>query len=211
MALRKQNGFSLLELTIAIGISMILAAVTIFAFQPALRQKHVDDAYNLTLMALRKARDSAAADMRIYLVTFVAPNPGIDGGTITVTQDIVGGPVLFSATLPPDVTFHVEPGVPNSPTVAPTTPDGFGSANAGAFDFDQPPSGAGGSNLIYFYPDGSAQDNGPNGVAVNNGVVYLGIPGQLPTCRAVSLWGYTGRVRGWQLVQIAGVWTWRQK
>jgi hypothetical protein len=51
----------------------------------------------------------------------------------------------------------------------------------------------------------------PNGGAVNNGVVYLGIPGQLPTCRAVSLWGYTGRVRGWQLVQIAGVWTWRQK
>ncbi len=211
MASRKQNGFSLLELTIAVGISMILCAVTIFAFQPVLKAKHVDDAYNLTLMALRKARDAAAADMRIYVVTFTAAVPGVNGGTITVTQDIPNPPTLFTATLPPDVTFHVEPGVPVSNTVAPTTPDSFGTAGAGPFDFDQPPSGAGGSNLIYFYPDGSAQDNGPNGGAVNNGVVYLGIPGQLNTCRAVTLWGYTGRVRGWQLVQIAGVWTWRQK
>jgi type II secretory pathway pseudopilin PulG len=211
MASRKQNGFSLLELTIAVGISMILSAVTIFAFQPVLKAKHVDDAYNLTLMGLRKARDTAAADMRIYVVTFTAAVPGVNGGTITVTQDIPNPPTLFTATLPPDVTFHVEPGVPVTNTVAPTTPDSFGTAAAGPFDFDQPPSGAGGSNLIYFYPDGSAQDNGPNGGAVNNGVVYLGIPGQLATCRAVTLWGYTGRVRGWQLVQIAGVWTWRQK
>jgi len=203
MASRKQNGFSLLELSLVISIILILSAVAIFALQPVFKQQHVADAYNTTLMALRKAHDTAAADRRIYLVTFTAP------GTITVTQNVPGAPVLFTATLPPDVTFHVEPGVPNSPTVAPTTPDGFGSA-ASAFDFDQPPSGGGGSNLIYFYPDGTAQDNGPNGGSINNGVVYLGIPGQLPTCRAVSLWGYTGRVRGWQLVQVAGIWTWRQ-
>jgi prepilin-type N-terminal cleavage/methylation domain-containing protein len=209
MASRKQNGFSLLELSIALAISMILCAVTIFALQPVMKQQHVADAYNTTLMALRKARDASAADMRIYLVTFSPAVPGVNGGTITVTQDTVAATVLFTATLPPDVTFHVEPGVPISPVTAPTTPDGFGNA-ASTFDFDRPPSGAGGSNLIYFYPDGSAQDNGPNGGAVNNGVVYLGIPGQLWTCRAVTLWGYTGRIRGWQLIQVAGVWTWRQ-
>jgi prepilin-type N-terminal cleavage/methylation domain-containing protein len=209
MVSRKQKGFSLLELTIALSISMILCAVTIFALQPVFKQQHVNDAYNTTLMALRKAHDAAAADMRIYLVTFTAANPGINGGTITVTQDIPTAPVLFTATLPPDVTFHVETGVPTSSTVAPTTPDGFGSA-ASAFDFDQPPSGAGGSALIYFYPDGTAQDAGPNGGDINNGVVYFGIAGQLPTQRAVSLWGYTGRVRGWTLIQVAGVWTWKQ-
>ena len=203
MASRKITGFSLLELMIALTISMVLCAVTIFALQPVFKQQHVNDAYNTTLMALRKAHDAAAADMRIYLVTFTAP------GTITVTQDVPGSPVLFTATLPPDVTFHVEPGIPTSPTVAPTTPDGFGSGS-NAFDFDQPPSGVGGSSLIYFYPDGSAQDAGPNGGDINNGVVYFGIPGRLPTQRAVSLWGYTGRVRGWTLIQVAGVWTWKQ-
>src|ERR1700730_1747472 len=203
MALRKQHGFSLLELSVSLAILMILSAAAIFALQPVYKQQHVADAYNTTLMALRKAHDTAAADMRIYLVTFTAP------GTITVTQNVPGAPVLFTATLPPDVTFHVEPGVPTSNVVAPTTPDGFGTA-ASAFDFDQAPSGPGGSNLIYFYPDGTAQDAGPNGGNINNGVVYLGVPGRLPTCRAVSLWVYTGRVRGWQLVQVAGVWTWRQ-
>jgi type II secretory pathway pseudopilin PulG len=209
MVSRRHNGFSLLELSIALSISMILCAVTIFSLQPVFKAQHVADAYNTTLMALRKAHDAAAADMRIYVVTFTAPVAGVNGGTITVTQDIPNPPTLFTATLPPDVTFHIEPGIPNSPVVAPTTPDGFGSG-ANAFDFDQPPSGAGGSNLIYFYPDGTAQDNGPNGGNINNGVVYLGMPGQLLTQRAVSLWGYTGRVRGWQLIQVAGQWTWRQ-
>jgi hypothetical protein len=97
----------------------------------------------------------------------------------------------------------VEPGLPN--TIA-TTPDGFGTAGS-VFDFDQPPSSAGGSNVIYFQPDGSAQDAIGN---VNNGVVYLGTPGNLQNQRAVSLWGYTGRIRGWQLVSVGGVWTWIQ-
>jgi prepilin-type N-terminal cleavage/methylation domain-containing protein len=203
----KQRGFSMLELITVVSVSLILAAVADVAFNSALRAEHVNQAYNTTLMALRRARDQAAADMRIYQVTFTAPVVGINGGTITVTQDIPGGPVLFTAVLPVDVTFHVEPGIPTSPTVAPTTPDGFGSG-ANAFDFDYP--AVGGSNVIYFYPDGSAQDAGPNGGNVNNGVVYLGIPGQLATCRAISLWGYTGRVRGWQLNVSAGVWSWSQ-
>jgi len=61
--------------------------------------------------------------------------------------------------------------------------------------------------VIYFQPDGSAQDVAGN---VNNGVVYLGTPGQLPAQRAVTLWGYTGRIRGWTLIEVAGVWSWVQ-
>jgi prepilin-type N-terminal cleavage/methylation domain-containing protein len=200
MASRKQNGFSLLELAIALSISMILAAVTIYSFQPVFKEQHVNDAYNTTLTSLRRARDAAAADMRVYVVSFTAP------GTITVTETSVGGTLLFSETLPPDVTYHIEPGIPTSPTVAPTTPDGFGSG-ANYFDFDQGIGAAGGST-IYFQPDGTALDINGN---INNGVVYLGIPGQLNTCRAVTLWGYTSRIRGWALSQTAGVWSWRQQ
>jgi prepilin-type N-terminal cleavage/methylation domain-containing protein len=202
MASRKQSGFSLLEMMIAISISLILAAIVTVTIQPTLNQQQVNDAYNTTLTTLRRARDQAAADMRVYVVSFATPTAG-NGGTITVTQTTPGGVVLFTATLPPQVTYHLEPGLPN--TVA-TTPDGFGTAT-NIFDFDQPPSGAGGGNVIYFQPDGSAQDAAGN---VNNGVVYLGIAGQLPTQRAVTLWGYTGRIRGWQLSQVGGVWTWSQ-
>jgi prepilin-type N-terminal cleavage/methylation domain-containing protein len=203
MASTKQRGFSLLETLAVVSISLILAAVTDVAMQSLVKQEHVNQAYNTTLMALRRARDAAAADMRIYQVTFTGPVGGANpnGGTITVTQDIPTAPVLFTATLPVDVPFN------NTGLPAITAPDGFG-IEGNTFDFDQITGGGG--TTIYFYPDGSAQDAGPNGGNPNNGVVYLGMPGQLLTYRAVSLWGYTGRLRGWQLNQVAGVWTWGQ-
>ncbi len=203
MATTKQRGFSLLETLAVVSISLILAAITDLAMQSVMKQEHVNQAYNTTLMALRRARDAAAADMRIYEVTFTGPVGGANpnGGTITVTQDIPTAPVLFTATLPPDVTFN------NTGLPAVTAPDGFG-IEAHAFDFDQVTGGGG--STIYFYPDGSAQDAGPNGGNPNNGVVYLGITGQLPTYRAITLWGYTGRLRGWYLAQVAGAWTWSQ-
>jgi prepilin-type N-terminal cleavage/methylation domain-containing protein len=207
MASTKTSGFSLLELMIAVSISLILVAVSTITMQPVWQQQHVNDAYNTTLTSLRRAHDQAAADMRVYVVTFSPAVAGTNGGTITVAQNVVGGPVLFTVTLPVDVTYHVEPGVPTSPTVPPTTPDGFGTA-ATAFDFDQPPSGIGGSNTIYFYPDGTAQDINGN---INNGVVYMGRPGNLLSSRAITLWGYTGRIRGWRLYNNSGAYSWSQQ
>jgi hypothetical protein len=199
----------MLELTTVLGISVTLTAVFALSYQPLIQQQHVTDAYNTTLTALRRAHDQAAADMRVYEVQFTVANPGVNGGTITASQVTGGAPVqLYSVSLPADVTFHVEPGVPTSPTTPPTTPDGFGSA-ANAFDFDQSPSGTGGGSVIYFYPNGSAQNAGPPAGSVNNGVVYLGMPGKLSSCRAITLWGYTGRIRGWRLSQTGGGgWQW---
>jgi prepilin-type N-terminal cleavage/methylation domain-containing protein len=202
MASRKQNGFSMLEMIIAISVSLILAGAVTLTMQATFRQQLVNDAYNTTLTTLRRARDQSAADMRVYVVSFATATAG-NGGTITVTQNTPAGAILFTANLPQQVTYHLEPGLPN--TIA-TTPDGFGTATS-IFDFDQAPSGAGGGTVIYFQPDGSAQDAAGN---VNNGVVYLGTPGNLQNQRAVTLWGYTGRVRGWQLVSVGGVWSWIQ-
>lgn len=183
-----------------VAITLTLAAVAAMAYVPLMNQQRVTNAYNTTLTTLRRTRDQAAADMRIYVVSFTTP------GTITVTQNTTTGPVLLTAQLPSDITFHVEPGVPTSPTVAPTTPDGFGSA-ANAIDFDQG-VGAGAVTTIYFYPDGTAQDINGN---INNGVLYLGRPGDLYSSRAFTLWGSTGRIRGWRLYKISNVNTWRQQ
>jgi prepilin-type N-terminal cleavage/methylation domain-containing protein len=197
---RNNGGFSLLEMMIVVAISLILAGIAAIAYVPAMKQQRVTSAYNSTLTTLRRARDQAAGDMRVYVVSFTAP------GTITVTQSTTAGPLLMTTVLPSDITFHVEPGVPTSPTVAPTTPDGFGSAG-NAIDFDQG-VGAGGATTIYFYPDGTAQDINGN---TDSGVVYLGRVGDLYSSRAITLWGNTGRIRGWQLYKIGGVNTWRQQ
>jgi hypothetical protein len=105
------------------------------------------------------------------------------------------------------------PGMPTSPNAFPKTPDGFGVGTT-AIDFDQGIAG-GVKNVIYFYPDGSAQDAAGN---INNGVVYLclfipGIIQEMPTARAITLWGATGRLRAWQLEWAAGPasYYWRQQ
>jgi prepilin-type N-terminal cleavage/methylation domain-containing protein len=193
-------GFSLIEMVITIAIALTLAGITWMALMPVLKQQHVTAAYNTTLTTLRRAHDQAAADMRVYVVTFAVP------GTITVTQNALGGPLLVSAQLPPDVTFHVEPGVPTSPVNAPTTPDGFGTAG-NAIDFDQGVAG-GSITDIYFQPDGTALDINGN---QNSGVIYLGQAGDLYSSRAITLWGVTGRLRGWRLYLQGGQSRWNQQ
>jgi prepilin-type N-terminal cleavage/methylation domain-containing protein len=208
MTSSKHRGFSLLEMMVVMGIGLILAAIVTTTFIPLTNQQHMTSAYNSTLGTLRRAHDQAAADMRIYVVTFTAPN------TITVQQAGPGntscqipptGAVLTTTTLPTDVSFQVEPGVPTSNTTAPTTPDQMGTATL-AIDLDEP--NAPGSTSVCFNPDGTATDVLGN---TNNGVIYLGRTGDLYSARAITLWGTTGRIRGWRLFNVATVNTWRQQ
>jgi type II secretory pathway pseudopilin PulG len=199
-ASRGEAGFSITELMVVTLIILMITGGSYLSLQPALQSQHVTTAYNQTLMTMRRARDQAAADMRVYVVTFTQP------GTVTVTQNSPNGPVLLTTVLPQDVTFHLEPGLPNSPTVAPTTPDGFGTAS-NAIDFDQG-VGLGGATSAYFQPDGTAVDINGN---INNGIVYMARVGDLKSSRAITLWGTTGRIRGWRLQPNGGGVIWRQQ
>ncbi len=202
MVSRRMRGFSLIELMIVIALILVVAGFSIMAIQPSLKNGDVTEAYNQTLMALRQARDISIAQRQIYFVTLsnaAVPN------TITITQGSTGT-VTATYSLPTDVAFVTVPGIPTSPGAFPTTPDGFGLGGT-AIDFDQGIVG-GIKNVIYFYPDGSAQDAVGN---VNNGVVYVAMPGFVNTSRAITLWGTTGRLRGWRLSLNAGTYYWRQQ
>jgi prepilin-type N-terminal cleavage/methylation domain-containing protein len=196
------RGFSLIEMMVVIALILIVSAFALMSIQPALKQGRVTQAYNTTLMTMRQARDISIAQRQIYFVTLsnaAVPN------SITITQGSTGT-VTATYFLPTDVAFDAEPGLPNSAVAPPTTPDGFGIGTT-AIDFDQGIA-AGAKNVVYFYPDGSAADALGN---VNNGVVYLARPGFIDSSRAITLWGATGRLRGWQAYKSGAKYYWRQQ
>jgi hypothetical protein len=59
-----------------------------------------------------------------------------------------------------------------------------------------------------FMPDGSSQDILGNW---NSGVLYLGQTNNLYSSRALTVFGPTGRIRGWRLYLQGGANTWVQQ
>jgi prepilin-type N-terminal cleavage/methylation domain-containing protein len=185
------RGFSLLEMMAVLGIMMIASAIGFISLQPVLRQRHVTNAYNTTLATMRRAREAAIAERRRYQVTF---NSAVVPNTLRIAPaDPAPGGVQVTYSLPTDVRYTVNGGLPA------VGPDGFGNGSI-AIDFDQNIATPDRSN-IYFYPDGTAQDVNNN---INNGVVYVARPGELTTTMAITLWGTTGRMRGWRLTTAGG-------
>ncbi|MFY9559531.1 MAG: hypothetical protein WAQ52_04790 [Terriglobales bacterium] len=197
----RASGFSLLEMAMVLAIMMIMSTITFMSLQPVLKQQRVTNAYNTVLSAMRQARDNAVAQRTSYVVfmdTTTTPHSIRVSPTFVGPQGILA-PVTYS--LPMDVNFSAEPGIPNSNL---NTPDRFG-VGARAIDFGYTGQGAGigGQNRIYFCPDGSAQD-AAGGIGQcsgnpSNGVVYIARPGELMSSRALTVWGATGRIRGWRL------------
>ncbi len=213
----RQRGFSMLELAITMSISLIIAGVTFSTLQPLVLQNHVNSAYETTMMVLRNTRNLAITQGHQYQVNFfpTVGNPAA-GGTPAYLQvqyqpPVVGGiaqPIqqIMNYTLPPDVNFAAQAGIPTA-----NTPDGFGGGLT-AIDFES--TAAPGVPLnppyVVFMPDGSAQDNLGNLIA--SGVVYITRPsGNMYTSKAITVWGATGRIRGWFLDQQAGGPIWEQQ
>ena len=201
-ASRRTSGFSLLEMVMVLALIIIMATISFISLQPVVRQQSVTNAYNTVLSPMRQARDNSIAQRTSYQVILDSTTTP---HSITVQPTLAGpqgiqGPVTY--TIATDVRLSAEAGIPTNPT---KTPDGFGTG-AKAIDFGyNTQGGVGGKNFIYFCPDGSAQDGaGAGGTGqctgnVNNGVVYIARPGDLMSSRALTVWGATGRIRGWRL------------
>lgn len=208
----RARGFSLLEMIMVLAIMIVMASIGFMSLQPSLKAQRVTNAYNTTLSALRMARDNAVSQRTSYQVQFVHTT---SSDTITISPTLAtfqGAQSAVTYALPIDVAFTVVSGIPTS-----GTPDGFGSG-AAAIDFGYKPQGTstGGATDLYFCPDGSAQDatNGAGNCTGNwnSGVVYIARPGELLSSRAITVWGGTGRIRGWRLYSNgSGGYTWQRQ
>jgi type II secretory pathway pseudopilin PulG len=203
-----ESGFSMTELAVVVTVILIVTAAAVVTMVPSLKTSKSNAAMELVMGELRRAHERAIDERRIYRVTFVAPQTlQLDVGQVANVATTITGtaPTFVQAqeplTLPIGIQFVAVAGIPTS---AAATPDGFGSG-ANAIDFDV--ENGGGGTQVYFQPDGSVFD-GAN--RLNDGVVYMAEPNNLFSSRAVSLFGSTGRVKGWFLTSTGGVNVWNQ-
>jgi prepilin-type N-terminal cleavage/methylation domain-containing protein len=201
MTSREMRGFSLPELMISLTIIIILSSFAVLWMQPILNREHLDTAYATTLSALRSTRNLAITQGYEYLVVFnsspstiqIQWQPPMSGGVCPAVQ------AVNTYTLPTDITYAVRGGFPNSQA---TVPDGFGAGGI-AVDFGYLPTGAGGGGTtLAFMPDGSVRDTigGCTGLGdYNSGVIYITrLADPITSSRAITIWGTTGRARGWR-------------
>jgi prepilin-type N-terminal cleavage/methylation domain-containing protein len=199
MTSSKNRGFSLLELLIVVSIGLTMASVTFIAMKPLFNENHVDQAYDTTLSVIRNYRNQSITSSVRYIVFFTPPR------ALTVQRWNYAVPVspapvtVATYTLPSDIQFAVQAGFPNP------GPDNFGT---GTVPLTLTNCALVGQDCLIFYPDGSAQDDLGN---FNSGVVYLTRPGDLYSSRAVSIFGTTGRIRGWRLYLQGGANKWVQQ
>jgi hypothetical protein len=145
---------------------------------------------------LRTAREIAVTKRRNVLVTLTAPNQ-IQIAVQTLSGEAPAtpiAPIFLNDGVPGGDIFYVYPGVPD-------TPMNFGNSNALNFT---PASGGTAGLSIMFSTSGSlvgtTGSSGFNVVGNNNPVnasIFLAIPGQPNTARAVTVMGTTGRVRSY--------------
>jgi len=182
------------ELVVVISLILIISAMALFALQPALQDARFDAAMRQVVEQLRQAREYSITNHRYVQVTFpVVVAGGVTQYEVQITElnAIPFGPggantVLSTVSIQRPATFYV------FPAPAPDTPDNYGNAASIVFEGTNngPPGG------MMFQSDGEFVDKAT--FQPINGTVFLGLPGQSTSARAITLLGSTGRVRGWK-------------
>jgi Tfp pilus assembly protein FimT len=179
-----EEGFTLVETLIVTLFMAVVFGSSMVMVNKAVESSRAETALQTVTMQLRLARELAMDSRRVHSVTFTSPR------TITIVRREIGGNpdvTIAQLNLPSYTQFYHEVGISQ-------VPDNFSSTEA--VDFN-------GFTTVFFNPDGTAVDNLGT---LCNGIVYVSNPGKLSTFRAVTLFGATGRVKGFRYQTDYGTW-----
>ena len=174
---RQIEGFSAIELLMTVGIMGVLMSMAVFQIGQSLPGYRGDGAMRIVAAQFNTARELAITQRRNMRVVFTNPNQlqiVREEATNPLTTTIIGSVLLESGA-----GFNLVTGVPD-------TPDAFGNSSATYF---------GTATLVRFGTEGTLMDQ--NGLTIN-GSVFVSIPKQSRSLRAVTILGTTGRVRGYR-------------
>jgi Tfp pilus assembly protein FimT len=170
-----EQGFSLLEMIVVVGVTMIGLAMAVIQTSSLLPNLKANSAMDQLSSQLRAARDTAMTQRRQVEVQFVGNNQL----TVTVVEPVGVSPAT-TITLGGGAQFMLFAGLPD-------TPMAFGNQAATYFG-----GVSGGPVGMQFMTTGALVDANGNPIS---GTVFLGIPGPTTTPRAVTVLGATGRIR----------------
>ena len=171
-----ESGYSLVEIMIVVLLIGVIAGMAVPVTSYMINQSKNDSGIVAALGAVETARDRAIAERRNFELTFVMPN------IIRLVREEVPGPattIVSEFVLENGQEFVKFGSVPD-------TPDLFGASSAISFSGTAP---------VMFTSDGSLVDS--NGDVIN-GSVFLGLPGQPDSARAITIFGVSGLTRTWK-------------
>jgi prepilin-type N-terminal cleavage/methylation domain-containing protein len=173
-----QQGFSLLEILVAVAIISVVLVMAMLNYGSILPNYKANSAMDQVLSQMRSARERAISHRREVQVQFIGTNQLQMSELWTLGTPPVERPVSFEG----GAQFIVFSSVPDLPA-----PYNFGNSAPIYFG-----GLSGGPPIMKFSATGAFIDGGNSLV---NGTVFLGIPGKPSTARAISILGATGRVR----------------
>ena len=172
----RTSGFSLVEMLIVIAIIGVIAGMAMYSIVGALPNIKVNNGLNVAIGVVKKGKYMAISQRRNYQLMFNG-NKQLWLRRLEVPNGFTDQ--LPRTDLPGEVQFVVFAGLPD-------TPDNYG--NDAAINF-------GGTLTQTFLSNGQFVDSAGGPL---NGSLFLGIPGNSATARAITISGQTGRVRAYR-------------
>ena len=180
---KQESGFTLLETVVVLGIMTIMMSFAIFKGTNMMPNYKADSAQDVVVSTLRQARQLALTERRDVQVWIDQGFSGtiqvqhINYQVVSISGDTPQA--MVSVGLPKQTQFVLEVGT--------DTPMGFGNSNPVYIG-----NVSGGPVIMKFRSTGAFTDSLYNPL---NGTLFIGIPNQPFTARAVTILGGTGRVR----------------
>ncbi len=173
--IRRSEGFTLIEMQVVAAVVVVMGTMAVVSVGNAMAVAKGDSAMSQVVGILRTGREAAISQGRTIEVRFDEPRR-----MRLVRLDLPEGEtVIAEVGLENGARFQVDVSLPD-------TPDEFG--NATAIDF-------GDVETVRFLPDSSLADQANVPV---NGTVFVGIPGERNSARAVTVTGASARAQAYR-------------